>query len=185
MTVKLLTEHYWKFVSLKCCRKGSSEPTLVKIPHCRESHVAATYEPVYCQTNKLNYATSRDSNQLVLQTIRLFVGYKVSWSSNFNWLFKGGASFVDPSCYLCFTFVLYNPCSLVITCWETADLLSLFCVVWVMVNRVGCGTRSYRFLVVAFVFKCFSSCWLSLFDGRKDNFVRFVCTGSLKTSVPL
>ena len=37
MSAKLLTEHHLEFLSLK----GSSESTLVKIPHCWKSHVAA------------------------------------------------------------------------------------------------------------------------------------------------
>ena len=38
MTVKLLTEHYLEFLSLKGGCKGSSESTLVKLPHCWKSH---------------------------------------------------------------------------------------------------------------------------------------------------
>ena len=34
MSVKLLTEHRLEFVSLKGGCKGSSESTLVKMPHC-------------------------------------------------------------------------------------------------------------------------------------------------------
>ena len=51
-------------------------------------------------------------------------------------LIKQGASPVDPFCYLCFMFVfvilscLLIPCSLVITCWDRADLLALLCVVF-------------------------------------------------------
>ena len=41
MTVKLLTEHYLTFLSLKGCCTGSSESTLVKIQHCWKSHVTA------------------------------------------------------------------------------------------------------------------------------------------------
>ena len=41
MFVKLLTEHYLEFLSLKEGCRGSSESTLVKIPHCWKSHVAA------------------------------------------------------------------------------------------------------------------------------------------------
>ena len=41
MTVKLLTEHHWEFLSLKGGCTGSSEPTLVKMPHCWKSHVMA------------------------------------------------------------------------------------------------------------------------------------------------
>ena len=41
MSVKLLTEHHLEFLSLKGGCKGSSESTLVKMPHCWKSHVAA------------------------------------------------------------------------------------------------------------------------------------------------
>ena len=41
MTVKLLTEHHLEFLSLEGGRIGSSESTLVKMPHCWKSHVAA------------------------------------------------------------------------------------------------------------------------------------------------
>ena len=41
MIVKLLTEHHLRFVSPKGGCTGSSESTLVKIPHCWKSHVTA------------------------------------------------------------------------------------------------------------------------------------------------
>ena len=41
MTVKLLTEQHLEFLSLKGCCTGSSESTLVKMPHCWKSHVMA------------------------------------------------------------------------------------------------------------------------------------------------
>ena len=41
MGVKLLTEHHLEFQSLKGGRRGSSESTRVKMPHCWKSHVAA------------------------------------------------------------------------------------------------------------------------------------------------
>ena len=41
MTVKLLAEHHLDFLSLKEGCTGSSESTLVKMPHCWKSHVAA------------------------------------------------------------------------------------------------------------------------------------------------
>ena len=43
MSVKLLTEHHVEFQSLKGGCIGSSESTLVKIPHCWKSHVAAHF----------------------------------------------------------------------------------------------------------------------------------------------
>ena len=39
MTVNLLTEHHLEFLSLKGGCIGSSESTLVKIPHCWKSRV--------------------------------------------------------------------------------------------------------------------------------------------------
>ena len=38
MIVKLLTEHHLEFLSLKGGCPGSSESTLVKMPHCWKSH---------------------------------------------------------------------------------------------------------------------------------------------------
>ena len=39
MIVKLLTEHHLEFLSLKGDCTGSSESTLVKMPHCWKSQV--------------------------------------------------------------------------------------------------------------------------------------------------
>ena len=41
MIVKILTEHYLEFLSLKGGCTGSFESILVKIPHCWKSHVTA------------------------------------------------------------------------------------------------------------------------------------------------
>ena len=41
MSVKLLTEHHLEFLSLKGSYIGPSEFTLVKMPHCWKSSVAA------------------------------------------------------------------------------------------------------------------------------------------------
>ena len=43
MSVKLLTEHRLEFVCLKADCTGSSESTLVKMPYCWKSHVAAQF----------------------------------------------------------------------------------------------------------------------------------------------
>ena len=40
-SVKLLTEHHFEFLSLKGGYTASSECTLVKMPHCWKSHLAA------------------------------------------------------------------------------------------------------------------------------------------------
>ena len=41
MSVKLLTEHHLEFLNSKGGCTGSSEFTLVKMPHCWKSHAAA------------------------------------------------------------------------------------------------------------------------------------------------
>ena len=46
MIVKLLTENYLEFLSLKEGCTGSSESTLVKIPHCWKSHAKAKNDSV-------------------------------------------------------------------------------------------------------------------------------------------
>ena len=43
MNVKLLTEHNLEFLSFKEGFIGLSESTLVKMPHCWKSHVAAPF----------------------------------------------------------------------------------------------------------------------------------------------
>ena len=43
MSVKLLTEHHLGFLSLKGGSTGSSESTLVKMPHCWKSRVTAQF----------------------------------------------------------------------------------------------------------------------------------------------
>ena len=44
MSVKLLTEHHLAFLSLKGGYTGSTESTLVKMPHCWKYHVTAHFE---------------------------------------------------------------------------------------------------------------------------------------------
>ena len=44
MSVELLTEHHLEFLSLTGGCTGSSESTLVKMPHCWKTHVAALCE---------------------------------------------------------------------------------------------------------------------------------------------
>ena len=50
MTVKLQTEHHLEFLSFKDGSTGSSESTLVKMPHCWKSHVAGSFKPSPCWT---------------------------------------------------------------------------------------------------------------------------------------
>ena len=63
MIVKLLTEQHLEFLSLKGCCTGSSESTLVTIPHCWKSHVTAqislqsrSHDLYGCYTNNIKNA---------------------------------------------------------------------------------------------------------------------------------
>ena len=47
LTIKLLTEQHLEFLSLIGDCIGSSESTLVKMPHCWKSHVTAHAYPLY------------------------------------------------------------------------------------------------------------------------------------------
>ena len=58
MSVKLLTEHHWEFLSLTGGCIGWSEFTLVKIPHYGKSHVTAHMGVGFkCATCGKNFAT--------------------------------------------------------------------------------------------------------------------------------
>ena len=58
MSVKLLTDHNLKFLSLKGGCRGSSESTLVKMSNCRKSHVTAHIQfPRTFQESPLNSST--------------------------------------------------------------------------------------------------------------------------------
>ena len=61
MIVKLLTEHYLEFLSLKEGCRGSSESTLVKTSNCWKSHAAA---------------------QIILTLFDRFSGYWGGWRTN-------------------------------------------------------------------------------------------------------
>ena len=65
MSVKLLTEHHLEFLILKGGCTGSSESTLVKMPHCWESHVTA-------QISKYNQIRQFSSSEQ--QTISSVIG---------------------------------------------------------------------------------------------------------------
>ena len=62
MNVKLLTEHNLEFLSLEAGCIGLSGSTLVKLPHCWKSHVAAQL----CNVSSTDYL-------LITQTLR-FLG---------------------------------------------------------------------------------------------------------------
>ena len=62
MTVKLLTEHHLEFLSLKGGCTGLFESTLVKMPHCWKSHVAAQIFAIFQRTSPefLDYNQTED-----------------------------------------------------------------------------------------------------------------------------
>ena len=66
MSVKLLTEHHLDFLSLKGGCTGSAVSTLVKMPHCWKSHVAA----------HLSYFNKRSCQTKDEQTLKATVGKK-------------------------------------------------------------------------------------------------------------
>ena len=70
MSVKLLSEHHLEFLSLKGGCTCSSESTLVKMPHCWKSHVAAhllllnaalSYSHITMLTLKASITTAADN----------------------------------------------------------------------------------------------------------------------------
>ena len=52
MNVKLPTEHQLEFLSLKGDCTGSSESSLVKMPHCWKSHVTAHMSMIWLHSEK-------------------------------------------------------------------------------------------------------------------------------------
>ena len=62
MTVELLTKHHLEVLSLTGGCTGSSESTIVKMPHCLKSHDTA-HEPVHEISNNVVCATSKASDQ--------------------------------------------------------------------------------------------------------------------------
>ena len=70
MIVKLLTEHYLEFLSLKGGCTGSPESTHVKMPHCWKSHAHAHYyhsdsaiAMFTIQSHHCSYTQSRDVDE--------------------------------------------------------------------------------------------------------------------------
>ena len=69
MTLKLLTEHHLEFLSLKEGSTGSSESTLVKMPHCWKSHAMAQmlFDIDFNQSDQLiGDRLWRDTNSLAI-----------------------------------------------------------------------------------------------------------------------
>ena len=61
MIVKLLTEHYLEFLSLKGGFRGSSESTLIKMSNCWKYHAAAHYVKKFMKLVALIHVFERPS----------------------------------------------------------------------------------------------------------------------------
>ena len=70
MIVKLLTEHHLEFLSLTGGCRGSSESTLVKIPHCWKSHVVAQIPLFLSSAVRLQVSSSRMRQDLLFNCQR-------------------------------------------------------------------------------------------------------------------
>ena len=62
MTVKLLIERHLEFLSLKGGGPGSSESTLVNMPHCWKSHVTAHFLSNFRFSHDKTHDNLRDAN---------------------------------------------------------------------------------------------------------------------------
>ena len=72
MSIKLLTEHNLEFLSLKGGCTGSSETTLVKMPHKWKSHaVAHLYESIMCMTHNEHFHSLTSINRILILFIRI------------------------------------------------------------------------------------------------------------------
>ena len=87
MTVKLLAEHHLEFLSLKGGCTGSSESTLVKMPHCWKSQITTQ---MHAQT--ASYGSDR--------SFTLFLYFKYVFIFSYNAVYLGSEkSFLSESIY--------------------------------------------------------------------------------------
>ena len=81
---KLLTEHHLRFLSLKGGCTGSSESALVKMPHCRKSHVAAhiSISRVWpWWRTQMYYAKEDKVIKITTSVCRRIIGFRVKYKS--------------------------------------------------------------------------------------------------------
>ena len=80
MSVKLLTEHYLEFLSLKGGNTGWSESTLVKMSNCWKSHAAAQFicfsrqdkdHSAQCSVNTSSTRKLKFSGKFILQNFKI------------------------------------------------------------------------------------------------------------------
>ena len=70
MSVKLLTEHNLEFLSLTRGCTGSFECTLVKMPHCLKSHVAAQLCSMLCTYQMVAHVSFKDIDHCPIEIIK-------------------------------------------------------------------------------------------------------------------
>ena len=88
MCVKLLTEHGLEFVSLKGGCTGSSESTLVKMPHYWKSHVAAQFMSRWVRyAGYIHISKKRKNSDKYHQSSFSCMQCAVSCSSSMNFFF--------------------------------------------------------------------------------------------------
>ena len=84
MSVKLLTEHHLEVLSLKGGYTGSSESTLVKMPHCWKSHVTAQmfWQAVHVNKAELQnmHVYWNNEGQIQPQNSLILIGHSGSFS---------------------------------------------------------------------------------------------------------
>ena len=68
MSPRLLIEHHLEFLSFKGGYTGSSESTLVKIPHCWKSHVTAY---IWAAMRETWLWGSKNENSQLLRPVRI------------------------------------------------------------------------------------------------------------------
>ena len=93
MSVKLLTEHDLEFLSLKGDFTGSSESTLVKMPHCWKSHTTAQLNMIRVCHNYRSHTNLRHRDKVMSQYIfatkycpdRFVLNTSKHWEKNYFW----------------------------------------------------------------------------------------------------
>ena len=78
MSVKLLTEHDLEFLNLTGRCSGSYESTLVKLPHCWKSHVAAHFLSIFDLTLMA---------EILKQDLRLLLPWQIPYNCFVDELF--------------------------------------------------------------------------------------------------
>ena len=110
MSVKLLTEHRLEFVSLKGGCTGSSESTLVKMPHCWKSYVAAQFmiyigfEPMYVRryAGYINISKKSTNSDKYHKSSFSCMQCAVSCSSSLKlFFFHANGDTARRSCFVC------------------------------------------------------------------------------------